>query len=209
MLARRLRALSPSPPSSEIADEEAALEAAIERVEAEVTWTCEPAAGGDEAAEALSIEPDRGPIATPSRLSGTSLLAIAVVAAALGAGAYVFWGGKSHKSEPPPVKSAAQDVAPPVRPVKNEKDSELAPGVDGGASDPAQPYVFRRQPTFYRTLEPVGTIIVDKLQRFLYVVQPNNVAMRYGIAVGQHCADLAGLRHIASHGGMAVLAAAR
>jgi lipoprotein-anchoring transpeptidase ErfK/SrfK len=197
MLARRLRALSPPPPLSEIADEEAALEAAIERVEAEVTWT-ETRAARDEASDALSIDPDRGPIATPSRWSGTSLLVIAVVAAALGAGGYVFWSGRSNHNEPPPVKSAAQDVAPAVRPVKTEKDSDLAPGVDGGASDPDQPYVFRRQPTFYRTLQPAGTIIVDKLQRFLYVILPNNVAIRYGIALGAQCADLAGLRHVAA-----------
>jgi lipoprotein-anchoring transpeptidase ErfK/SrfK len=58
--------------------------------------------------------------------------------------------------------------------------------------------VFRRQPTFYRTLQPVGTIIVDKLQHFLYLIQPNNVALRYGIAVGDQCVNLAGMRHISS-----------
>ena len=58
--------------------------------------------------------------------------------------------------------------------------------------------MFRRQPTFYRTLQPAGTIIIDKLQRFLYLIQPNSVALRYGIAVGTQCANLAGLRHIAN-----------
>ena len=82
--------------------------------------------------------------------------------------------------------------------VTTAKNGELAPGVDGGASDPDQQYIFRRQPTFYRTLQPVGTIIVDKLQRFLYLIQPNSVALRYGIAVGTQCANLAGLRHIAN-----------
>ena len=78
------------------------------------------------------------------------------------------------------------------------ENGDLPPGIDGGNSDPDLPYVYRRQPTFYRTLEPVGTIIVDRLQRFLYLIEPNNVALRYGIAVGAQCADLAGLRHIAS-----------
>jgi lipoprotein-anchoring transpeptidase ErfK/SrfK len=64
--------------------------------------------------------------------------------------------------------------------------------------DADQSYVFRRQPTFYRTLQPVGTLIVDKSQHFLYLVQPQNVALRYGIGVGGQCADLVGLRHIAS-----------
>jgi lipoprotein-anchoring transpeptidase ErfK/SrfK len=64
--------------------------------------------------------------------------------------------------------------------------------------DADQSYVFRRKPTFYRTLQPVGTVIIDKLQHFLYLVQPNSVALRYGIGIGGQCADLVGLRHIAS-----------
>ncbi len=47
--------------------------------------------------------------------------------------------------------------------------------------DPA----YRRQPVFYRTHEPPGTIIVDTSDRFLYLIQPNNVALRYGIGVGR------------------------
>ena len=58
--------------------------------------------------------------------------------------------------------------------------------------------MFRRQPTFYRTLQPVGTIIIDKLQHFLYLIQPNNVALRYGIGLGEQCTELVGLRHVAS-----------
>ena len=47
--------------------------------------------------------------------------------------------------------------------------------------DPA----YRRQPVFYRTHEKPGTIIIDTSDRFLYLIQPNNVAMRYGIGVGR------------------------
>ncbi len=106
----------------------------------------------------------------------------------------------AQKSAPPATKSAnaKQRRSGETRIVNAAKNGDLAPGVDGGASDPDQPYMFRRQPTFYRTLQPVGTIIVDKLQHFLYLIQPNNVALRYGIALGAQCADLAGLRHIAS-----------
>jgi len=32
----------------------------------------------------------------------------------------------------------------------------------------------------------------------LYLVQPNSVALRYGIGIGRQCADLTGLRHVAS-----------
>ena len=117
---------------------------------------------------------------------------LAVIAAALGAGGYIAWVETRQKSVPP----AATNQAP--QPARTAANGELPPGVDGGASDPDMAYVFRRQPTFYRTLLPAGTIIVDKLQRFLYLIQPNNVAVRYGIAVGAQCADLDGLRHISS-----------
>jgi lipoprotein-anchoring transpeptidase ErfK/SrfK len=103
---------------------------------------------------------------------------------------------------PPPAASATatlpQQQAPPARAATASKDGDLPPGVDGGSAVADLSYVYRRQPVFYRTLQPVGTIIVDKLQRFLYLIRPNNVALRYGIGLGEQCADLAGLRHIAS-----------
>ena len=45
--------------------------------------------------------------------------------------------------------------------------------------------VYQRQSVFYRTFEAPGTIIVDTPQRFLYLVQGNNRAIRYGIGVGR------------------------
>ena len=91
---------------------------------------------------------------------------------------------------PPAAKAATPKPA-------TAKDGDLAAGIDGGAADNDLPYVFRRQPTFYRTLQPVGTIIIDKLQHFLYLIQPNNVALRYGIGLGEQCTELVGLRHVA------------
>jgi lipoprotein-anchoring transpeptidase ErfK/SrfK len=143
------------------------------------------------------------------------LIGLAVVVAALGAGGYLFLSGR-HK--PAPVQQAQKAATPSAAAAKATapstsasgasasklaalnygKNGELAPGVDGGASDPDLQYVFRRQPTFYRTLQPVGTVIVDKGQHFLYLIQPNNVALRYGIAVGDQCSNLAGMRHIST-----------
>ena len=54
------------------------------------------------------------------------------------------------------------------------------------------PYIYLRQPVYYRTTYPVGTIIVDKVQNFLYVVRPNTSALRYGIGTGSECVSLAG-----------------
>jgi lipoprotein-anchoring transpeptidase ErfK/SrfK len=44
---------------------------------------------------------------------------------------------------------------------------------------------YRRQPVSYRTHEAPGTIIIDTSDRFLYLIQPNNIALRYGIGVGR------------------------
>jgi lipoprotein-anchoring transpeptidase ErfK/SrfK len=57
-------------------------------------------------------------------------------------------------------------------------------------------YVYMRQPVYYRTTHPPGTILVDKAQRFAYVVLPNVVALRYGIGVGPECTTAQGLHRI-------------
>jgi len=45
--------------------------------------------------------------------------------------------------------------------------------------------VYEKQEVFFRTSEAPGTIVIDTSQRFLYLVQPNNRALRYGIGVGR------------------------
>lgn len=47
------------------------------------------------------------------------------------------------------------------------------------------PAVYRPQIVFFRTTEPPGTVIVHTSERFLYVVQEHNRAIRYGIGVGR------------------------
>ena len=58
----------------------------------------------------------------------------------------------------------------------------------GHVPDPRQerlPAAYQRQAVFYRSNEPPGTIIVDTADRYLYLVQGNNRAIRYGIGVGR------------------------
>lgn len=47
------------------------------------------------------------------------------------------------------------------------------------------PAEYRPQPVYFRTNEPVGTIIIHTDERFLYVVQEGGRAIRYGIGVGR------------------------
>jgi lipoprotein-anchoring transpeptidase ErfK/SrfK len=212
MLVTQLLARRPATPPAAIAAEQSGLDSAIRRIEAEMSRPARGAMPRDEPvddadgdiSDLSSLVPERGPLATPFRLSGVSLVAVAIVAAAISAGGYMFWVQHAHKASPAPVKNVASAAAPQapaaakVPKPATAKDGDLAAGIDGGAADNDLPYVFRRQPTFYRTLQPVGTIIIDKLQHFLYLIRPNNVALRYGIGLGEQCTELAGLRHVAS-----------
>ena len=64
------------------------------------------------------------------------------------------------------------------------------PMYDGGFQVPAVPYQ-QIDPRFYRQevespfAEKPGTIIVDTGNRFLYLIQPNGRAMRYGVGIGR------------------------
>src|SRR5687768_6463793 len=58
------------------------------------------------------------------------------------------------------------------------------------------PAAFKRQPVFFRTSEPPGTIVVHASERFMYLVQGNNRAMRYGIGVGREGFQWQGLLRI-------------
>ena len=67
------------------------------------------------------------------------------------------------------------------------------------AAEPADDksnYVRMRQLVYYRTNQPVGTLVVDKTQTFLYVVRPNVSALRYNIGVGPECIALSGLYRV-------------
>jgi lipoprotein-anchoring transpeptidase ErfK/SrfK len=58
------------------------------------------------------------------------------------------------------------------------------------------PAAFKRQAVFFRSTEPPGTIIVHTSERFMYLVQGNNRALRYGVGVGRDGFQWAGLLKI-------------
>jgi lipoprotein-anchoring transpeptidase ErfK/SrfK len=81
--------------------------------------------------------------------------------------------------------SLAQELAIQEQPgrVPNPQEERLPPS-------------FQRQVVFYRTNEPPGTIIVDTVYRYLYLVQDNNRAIRYGIGVGREGFEWQGLLRV-------------
>ena len=74
---------------------------------------------------------------------------------------------------------------------------EEQPGVIPDPRDEQLTATYQRQLVFYRTSEPAGTIIVDTADRYLYLVQGNNRAIRYGIGVGREGFQWRGLLQIA------------
>jgi lipoprotein-anchoring transpeptidase ErfK/SrfK len=55
---------------------------------------------------------------------------------------------------------------------------------------------YERQEVFFRASEAPGTVVIDTSQRFLYLVQPGNRALRYGIGVGRDGFQWSGLQKI-------------
>jgi lipoprotein-anchoring transpeptidase ErfK/SrfK len=47
------------------------------------------------------------------------------------------------------------------------------------------PAEFRPQPVYFRSSEPPGTIVIHTSERFLYLVQDSQRAIRYGVGVGR------------------------
>jgi lipoprotein-anchoring transpeptidase ErfK/SrfK len=86
--------------------------------------------------------------------------------------------------------------AQPFRQPQVTMPIEDQPGYVPDRSAEQLPAAYRRQVVFYRTTEAPGTIIVHTSERFLYLVQGNNRAIRYGIGVGRDGFQWSGLLKI-------------
>jgi lipoprotein-anchoring transpeptidase ErfK/SrfK len=210
MLLTQLRAGQPPLSNAEIRLHTDALESAIKTIQSEFARNAGGERYSDERAfkqkteRAAESPAGARPKAAPFAVPQIVWVVLAVIVAAIAAGAYALVASRhsDQASSPSKVEAAndrpaAPQPAPKPRPVvATASDRDLAPGVDGGSTDADVPFFFRRQPVFYRTTHPTGTIIVDKQQHFLYLIQPNLVALRYGIGVGKPCAGVAGLRKV-------------
>ncbi len=90
-----------------------------------------------------------------------------------------------------PLPAAAQFRQIPA-PTMQEPD----PGVDHTAKDADLDPALRRQPVFYRSDYPAGTIIVNTSDRFLYLITSDTTALRYGIGVGRDGFQWGGIHKI-------------
>src|SRR3954452_18736318 len=89
-----------------------------------------------------------------------------------------------------PGTLAARVTAPSTKVSRAREDAvmeDVKAGVDGGSTGEGLPFALQRQVVFYRTTVVPGSIVVDRENRFLYLIDGNNSARRYGIGVAQDC----------------------
>ena len=161
-------------PREAAASHTAALEDAVRRIEDEI------AAEEASAAAAISETLSTGRNWKPYAIGAFAVAAVIALAAV----AYVFVAAKGPaivaanvKSSSPKAQGGRQDVVV----------ADLKPGVDGGSSGEVLPFALQRQVVFYRTTVVPGSIVVDRENRFLYLIDSNTSARRYGIGVAQEC----------------------
>jgi len=93
-----------------------------------------------------------------------------------------------------PSYEPRRPLLPPMEPQQTLRQQEEA-------SDPAQRAFnpkFEKQLVDYQGKEGAGTIVVDTPNKFLYLVQENGKAMRYGIGVGRPGFTWSGVKQISA-----------
>ena len=97
-------------------------------------------------------------------------------------------GCVSERGTTPSVPASPRVAGSPY--TVTELNKMYGPVEDGGYLIPAVPYQ-QIDPIYYRqrikdpTGEAPGTVVVDTPNRFLYYVEPDGMAMRYGVGIGR------------------------
>jgi len=154
-------------PREAASSEVTALRDAIRRVEDDIA--AQEAREGNEAAISKSLS-------TGSNWKPLVIGACAVVAVVAGGGALLYRYAAVTASSPK-VAAAREDVVM----------ADLKAGVDGGSTSERLPFALQRQVVFYRTTVVPGSIVIDRENRFLYLIGSSNSARRYGIGIAQEC----------------------
>jgi lipoprotein-anchoring transpeptidase ErfK/SrfK len=106
--------------------------------------------------------------------------------------------GERYQQQPAYQQQPSYDqrraLLPPMEPQQTLRQQE-------DASEPAHPAFnpkFEKQLVDYHGKEGAGTIVVDTPNKFLYLVQENGKAMRYGIGVGRPGFTWSGVKQISA-----------
>ena len=101
-------------------------------------------------------------------------------------------GGRYQQQQP--SYDQRRPLLPPMEPQQTLRQQE-------DASEPAHPAFnpkFEKQLVDYHGKESAGTVVVDTPNKFLYLVQENGKAMRYGIGVGRPGFTWSGIKQISA-----------
>src|SRR6478752_143947 len=147
-------------------------EAAVRRIEDDIA--AEEASSAAAINEGLSTGGNWKPLA----IGAAAIVAVIAVSALLFA--YVATKG-------PGIVAAGVTSPKASRGREDVVVADLKAGVDGGSSGEGLPFALQRQVVFYRTTVVPGSIVVDRENRFLYLIDGNNSARRYGIGIAQEC----------------------
>jgi lipoprotein-anchoring transpeptidase ErfK/SrfK len=94
---------------------------------------------------------------------------------------------------------AGQQYAPPQPGSANYASAPAyAPSSDGDMAHPQVDPQFDRQEVDYRSDEKPGTVIIDTPHHFLFLVEDNGRALRYGIGVGRPGFTWAGVKTVSA-----------
>ena len=192
-LVDQLRIKDPTLTQTDVKAESAALDAAIQRVERNFARPAAPPSPrprprpGPPPAHAVPDEPpgygDLSPLADTGKrwrlLIGAGVAALLIIGGVV-AYSYMPRNLSAVRSDMHTMATAQKSAAVAAAETPEDKSN----------------YVRMRQLVYYRTNQPVGTLVVDKNQTFLYVVRPNVSALRYNIGVGPECTTLSGLFHV-------------
>ena len=106
--------------------------------------------------------------------------------------------GERYQQQPAYQQQPSYDqrrpLLPPMEPQQTLRQQE-------DASEPAHPAFnpkFEKQLVDYHGKESAGTVVVDTPNKFLYLVQENGKAMRYGIGVGRPGFTWSGVKQISA-----------
>ena len=186
MLTQRLRARRPPLSVAGIASEQAALDAAIKHVEAEMEWT------GARTVSLPGSWTDRAAIAPARR----NLVRARTVAAALCASGFSYSAKTKRATRP---RRSRCKPRPRIRPrmaiSRRERTAVRPKPICPMCSGVSRPFIGR-----WSRSAPSSSI---GCSIFFILIQPNNVALRYGIAVGVAMHEPRRTAPHRQHGGMA------
>ena len=174
---------SPNLTREAAASHAAALKAAVQQIEDELA--AEDAASAADISAVLSTSGSRRPL----------IIAAAAVVALIAVSALLY----SQFASRGPIGAGMTAAAPRAARGKEEAVvGDLKPGVDGGSSGEGLPFALQRQVVFYRTTVAPGSVVVDRESRYLYLIDSNNSARRYGIGIAEECLKGANLSRVTS-----------